>query len=161
MRTSIVFVMGLVLGSAIATGLAQGNRIGQIKGINHVAMSVDNFDETMAFYTQKMGFREVLTMRNDQGQPTLAFVQASRDTFLEIAPSNANRPAGLTHFGLLVDDMNATVANLKQRGLTVTEPRVVGTQWSVASVTGPSNVRIELSELGPEAPPRKATESWK
>jgi catechol 2,3-dioxygenase-like lactoylglutathione lyase family enzyme len=124
-------------------------------------MSVDNFDETMAFYTQKMGFREVLTMRNDQGQPTLAFVQASRDTFLEIAPSNANRPAGLTHFGLLVDNMSATVANLKQRGLTVTEPRVVGTQWSVASVTGPSGVRIELSELGPEAPPRKATESWK
>jgi catechol 2,3-dioxygenase-like lactoylglutathione lyase family enzyme len=115
----------------------------------------------MAFYTQKMGFREVLTMRNDQGQPTLAFVQASRDTFLEIAPSNANRPAGLTHFGLLVDNMSATVANLKQRGLTVTEPRVVGTQWSVASVTGPSGVRIELSELGPEAPPRKATESWK
>jgi lactoylglutathione lyase len=160
MRNSIVFLMGLLLGSAISTALAQGNRLAGITGVNHVAMSVDNFGEALDFYTQKMGFREVLNMRNDQGQPTLAFVQAGRDTFLELAPANPNRPVGLTHFGLLVDDINGSVAALKQRGVTVTDPRSVGEQWMVANVTAPSGIRIELTQLGPDSVPMKATASW-
>ena len=160
MRTSIVFLMGVVLGSAISTGLAQGNRLAGARGVNHIAMSVDNFEEALVFYTQKMSFREVLNMRNDQGQPSLVFVQASRDTFLELAPANANRPAGLTHFGLLVDDINGTVAALRQRGVTVSEPRSVGNQWIVANVTAPGGIRIELTQLGPDSVPMKATASW-
>jgi catechol 2,3-dioxygenase-like lactoylglutathione lyase family enzyme len=160
MRTSVVFLLGLLLGSVISTGLAQGNRLAGTSGVNHVAMSVDNFDEALAFYTQKMGFREVLNMRNGENQPILAFVQASRDTFLELAPSNASRPAGITHFGLLVEDMTGTVAALKQRGVTVTDPRSVGNQWMVANVTAPSGIRIELTQLGPESVPMKATSSW-
>ena len=160
MRTSVVFVIGLLLGSAISTVLAQGNRLPGAQGVNHVAMSVENFDEAMAFYTQKMGFREVLNMHNDQNQPTLAFVQAGRDTFLEIAPANANRPAGLTHFGVLVDDISATVATLRGRGVTVTDPRSVGDQWMVAQVTAPSGIRIELTQLGPNSVPMKASGSW-
>jgi len=160
MRNSIIFMMGLLLGSAISTALAQGNRLVGTSGVNHVAMSVDNFGEALDFYTQKMGFREVLNMRNDQGQPMLAFVQAGRDTFLELAPANANRPVGLTHFGLLVDDINGSVAVLKQRGLTVTDPRSVGEQWMVANVTAPGGMRIELTQLGPDSVPMKATASW-
>lgn len=160
MRTLAVFVIGIILGSALSTALAQGTRIVAISGVNHVAMSVDNFDEALAFYTQKMGFREVLSMHNEQNQPTLAFVQASRDTFLELAPSNANRPAGIVHFGLLVGDMNGTVAALRQRGVTVTDPRSVGNQWTVANVSAPGGVRIELTELGPESVPMKATAGW-
>ncbi len=160
MRSSIVFVIGLLMGSAIATALAQGNARLDTSGVNHVAMSVDNFDEALAFYTQKMGFREVLNMHTDQGQPTLAFVQASRDTFIEIAPANANRPVGLTHFGLLVSDINGTVAALKERGVTVSDPRSVGEQWSVANITAPSGIRIELTQLGPQSVPMKASANW-
>ena len=160
MRTSVVFLMGLLLGSAISNGLAQGSRLAGARGINHVAISVDNFSEALDFYAQKMGFKEVLNMRNGQGQPTLAFVQAGRDTFLELAPANANRPVGFTHFGLLVDDINGTVAALKARGVTVTDPRSVGNQWMVANVAAPSGIRIELTQLGPDSVPMKATASW-
>ena len=69
--------------------------------------------------------------------------------------------SALTHFGLQVQDMNATIAALKQRGVTVGDPRTVGKQWVVANATGPSGVRIELTELGPDSPPSQATESWK
>jgi catechol 2,3-dioxygenase-like lactoylglutathione lyase family enzyme len=160
MRTAIVFVMGLLLGSGLSSGLAQENRPAATGGVNHIAMSVDNFDEALAFYTQKMGFRDVLNMHNTQNQPTLAFVQASRDTFLELAPANANRPVGLTHFGLLVEDINGTVAALRVRGVTVTDPRSVGDQWTVANVTAPGGIRIELTQLGPLSVPMKAAASW-
>jgi catechol 2,3-dioxygenase-like lactoylglutathione lyase family enzyme len=161
MRASILFLTGLLLGVAITAGSAQQEKLPAIVGVNHIAMSVENFDEAFAFYTQKMGFHEVLTLRDDKGQPTLAFVQASRNTFLELAPSNANRPPGLTHFGLQVEDMNATIAALKRRGVTVGDPRTVGKQWVVANATGPSGVRIELTELGPDSPLTQATADWK
>jgi len=76
----------------MAPGFAQGNRLAGMNYVNHVAISVANFDEAFAFYTQKMGFREAFTVRDDKGQPLLAYVQASRNTFVELQPANANRP---------------------------------------------------------------------
>lgn len=167
MRTTLVFVVGLLFGTAIATTFAQGNKlapgnkIAGVDAVNHVAISLENFDEGFAFYTQKMGFPEVLTQRNDKGDVMFAFVQVSRDTFLELAPANANRPPGLTHFGLQVNNMASTLATLKERGVPVTESRSVGNQWLLGAATGPGNLRIELSELGPESPLKKAGSAWK
>jgi lactoylglutathione lyase len=159
MRNAIIFVLGLALGVAVATK-SQGSKMAGMNGVNHIGLSLDNFDESVAFYEQKMGFREVDRIHNDKGETVLVFVQVSRDTFLELAPSNANRPAGLTHFGINVDSASAAASALKERGITVGDPRSVGTQWTIANVTAPS-ARIELSELGPESSLAKASASWK
>ena len=156
--------MGLLVGVALTLALAstygQATRVSGIKNVNHVGIAVDNFDESLAFYTQKLGFREVDRVKNDQGQTLLVFVQAGPNTFLEIAPSNANRPVGLTHFGVQVENVNAVVAALKERGLMPTDPRSVGQQWMISSITAPG-ARIELSELGPQSSLEKATASLK
>src|ERR1700722_6479064 len=149
MRNAIIFVLGLALGVAVATK-SQGSKIAGMNGVNHIGLSVDNFDDSVAFYEQKMGFHEVDRIHNDKGETTLVFVQVSSDTFLELAPSNPDRPAGLTHFGVNVESASAAASALKERGITVTDPRVVGPQWTIASVTAPS-ARIELTELGPES----------
>ena len=91
MRTVIVFVTGLAIGTAMSPLLAQGDRIPGVNNMNHVAIAYENFDEAFDFYTKKMGFKEGFTVRNAQGQPTLSYIQASRDTFIEIQPANANR----------------------------------------------------------------------
>ena len=119
MRTAFVFLIGFLAGAAVMPGLAQGDRPNGVNYVNHVAIAVDNFDEAFAFYTQKMGFREAFTVRDDKGQPTLAYVQASRNTFVELQRANANRPAGLNHFGLHVENLKATVAGLRERGVKV------------------------------------------
>ena len=160
MRTSIVFVLGLLLGSAMSTTLAQGNRLAGMNGVNHVGINVENFDEAMAFFTQKMGFREAFTVRDDKGQPMLDYVQTSQNTFIEIQPA-VNRPLGISHVGLHVQDIRATIASLKQRGVTVEDARASSTKSMIANVTGPSGLRIELSELGPESLQRKAMDGWK
>ena len=56
------------------------------------------FDDAFKFYTQKMGFREAFTVRDQSGRPTLAYVQANRNTFIELQQANENRKAGLNHF---------------------------------------------------------------
>lgn len=165
MRTTIVFVFGLLAGLLLAptlpTSFAQGNRLAGMDGVNHVGINVENVDQAIAFYTQKMGFHEAFTIRDDKGQPTLAYIQASPNTFVELQPASATAPAGISHFGLQVEDIHATIASLKERGVTVDEPRVSRTKSIIANITAPGGVRIELSELTPESLQRKAVESWK
>jgi catechol 2,3-dioxygenase-like lactoylglutathione lyase family enzyme len=161
MRTSLVFLIGFLAGAAVVPGLAQGDRPNGVNYVNHVAIAVDNFDEAFAFYTQKMGFREGFTVRDDKGQATLAYVQASRNTFIELQRANANRPAGLNHFGLHVENLKATVAGLRERGVKVDDIRVRPDDSSVANATDPGGIRIEMFEFGPGSPQGKAIASWK
>ena len=161
MRIPTVFLVGLFVGAALATAMAQGDRLPGDNYVNHVAISVPNFDEAFGFYTQKMGFREAFTVRNNQGQPQLAYLQVSRNTFVELQPANANRPPGLNHFGLHVENLRAVVDALKQRGVKVEEPRVRPDDASVANAIDPQGIRIELFQFGPGSPQGKAIASWK
>jgi catechol 2,3-dioxygenase-like lactoylglutathione lyase family enzyme len=161
MRTSVVFLMGLLLGSAITTGLAQGDRIPGVNNMNHVAIAVENFDEAYEYYTKKMGFRDGFTVRDDKGQATLSYIQVSRDTFIELQPANANRRPGLNHFGLHVQDLKGMVATLKQRGVKVEEPRAGRGDSFVANATDPGGVRIEIFQFGADSLQGKAIESFR
>ena len=161
MRTSVVFVTGFLLGSVIATGLAQSNRLTGENYVNHVGMAVENFDEAFKFYTQKMGFTEAFTVKDASGKPTLAYVQANRNTFVELQQANATRRPGLNHFGLHVQNLKAVVATLKERGVMVDEIRVRPDDSSVANATDPNGIRIEMFEFGPGSPQGKAIAAWK
>jgi hypothetical protein len=46
-----IFIVGILVGSAIATGIAQAPQGNQdaVVGINHVATVVENMDEAIAF----------------------------------------------------------------------------------------------------------------
>jgi catechol 2,3-dioxygenase-like lactoylglutathione lyase family enzyme len=157
----MVFLLGLLFGSVLVPGVAQQQRLAGENYVNHVGFAVENFDDAMAFYTQKMGFREAFTVRDANGKPTLAYVQVSRNTFIEVQQANATRPPGLNHFGLHVENLRATVATLKQRGVTVEEPRSRPDDSSVANATDPNGIRIEMFEFGPQSPQGKAIASWK
>jgi catechol 2,3-dioxygenase-like lactoylglutathione lyase family enzyme len=161
MRTSVVFLAGVLLGSAIASGFAQGDRLAGMNYVNHVAISVANFDEAFAFYTQKMGFREAFTVRDANGRPNLAYVQVNRNTFIELQQANANRRPGLNHFGLHVENLRAVTVSLKRRGVMVEDPRTRPDDSSVANATDPVGTRIEMFEFGPQSPQGKAIASWK
>ena len=99
MRTSIVFVAGLLLGSTISAALAQQNRLSGMDGVNHVGITVENLDDARAFFTDKLGFRDAFTVRDDKGQPTLAYVQAGPNTFVELQPMAPGRTPGISHVG--------------------------------------------------------------
>jgi catechol 2,3-dioxygenase-like lactoylglutathione lyase family enzyme len=161
MRTAIVFVVGLAIGTAMSPLLAQGDRLPGVNNMNHIAIAYENFDEAFDFYTKKMGFKEGFTVKNAQGQPQLSYIQASRDTFIEIAPANANRRPGLNHYGLHVADLKTYVAALKQRGVMVDEVRERPDDSSVANATDPAGVRIEMFQFGPGSAQGKAIASWK
>lgn len=159
MRGLALFLGGILLGSAVQTTIAQGDKV---VGVNHVGITVKNFDEAMKFYTQNMGFKEAFTVRDEKGQPALAYVQVSRSTFMEIQPAGPDRQPGvITHVGLEVDNIKSTLGRLAKNGVKVEEPRTSRTNSIIANATSPDGIRIELSELSPESLQRKAINSWK
>ena len=162
MRGVAFFIAGLLAG----TLLMQPGAAQQLKGdtglkLNHVGLNVKDFEETVNFYTKTMGFREAFTLRGPDGKPNLSYIQISRDTFLELAPASADRPAGLTHFGLQSDDVNASVKRLRAEGVKIDDPRVSRTNTLLTAVIDPNGVRFEIAQLPPDSLPRKAMDSWK
>src|SRR5215475_11464482 len=159
MRGLFLFVAGIVVGLAVQAVAQSPNR--GIVGLNHVALSVPNLDEAVSYYTKTMGFPEAFRSTDDKGQVTLVYVQISKNTFVELQPANPQRPPGINHFGVHVENMNSAIAMFKQRGVNISESRVSPTKAVLANITDPNGVRIELAVLPPESLHRQAMERWK
>jgi len=138
-----------------------------------VGIAVKDYPESQNFYEKLMGFPVAFKFSSPDGQRTTTYYQISRETFLEMQSAAADVPPGLTHVHILIQDLNATIARLRQAGLasvprsattpnTVTEPGVTQpSNVKSANVLDPNGIRLELNELLPESLTKKAMESWK
>src|SRR5262249_11618807 len=118
--------------------------------------------EAIAYYTEKMGYKEAFRVNDDKGQPTLVYMQISKNTFLELNQATPQRAPGFTHYGLHVESTAAAVDMFKRRGVTVSQPNLsAGTKAMLANITDPYMGRIELVEITPDSLHRKAIDSWK
>ena len=162
MRGLSLFAAGLVLGAlAVLPGAAQdaGGGSSDIK-LNHVGITVKSIEETLNFY-KSIGVREAFTLRDANGNATMAYLQISRETFMEVAQATADRPLGLSHFGIEAADVKASVQRLRATGVKVEDIRVSRTNTLLASAIDPNGVRFELAELPADSLPRKAMDAWR
>jgi catechol 2,3-dioxygenase-like lactoylglutathione lyase family enzyme len=160
-RSFLLFTGGVGVGIFLMQpGAAQQNQNPGLR-LNHVGIYAKDYDESMRFYTKTVGLREAFTIKDKDGKPTLTYLQINRDTFLELAPATAERPAGLSHVGIWPEDLSATVAALRQRGVKVDDPRTGSTKTSITNVIDPNGVRLELLDFLPDSLPRKAMDTWK
>src|SRR5262245_57153361 len=160
MRSAMLFTAGLLVGLA-AHGVMAQSANGGVVMMNHVGINVPNVAEAVTYYTQKMGYREAFRANDANGQPRLVYMQISKNTFLELNPVTPQRPAGFSHYGLVVDKTPDAVALFRKRGLTVTDANVSDTKAVIANITDPYMGRIELVEITPESLHQKAIQSWR
>jgi catechol 2,3-dioxygenase-like lactoylglutathione lyase family enzyme len=160
MRGIVLFLTGIVVGLAVQTGVAQKRTDVYI---NHVGVAVPSVPDALAFYTQKMGFREAFRQTDKDGKLVSAYVQVSKNTFIELQEANAQRPAGVSHFGMAADSIEDAVKMFRAGGATASDPGAPSafSHARLANVTDLNGVRIELAELTPESLQRKAMDSWK
>ena len=155
-----LFAAGILVGSLVTSPAAAQDNSAGVR-LNHVGIAVTNFDESLKFYTQVMGFKEAYRFPTQNGQPSTTFLQVNRDTFIEMAPANG-RPAGLTHIGLYSDDAQASVMQFRQAGTTVADARPSENSGSkLSNVTAPDGIRIEINEQPAGSLMRKAMDAWK
>jgi len=156
-----LFVAGLTVGLTMQAVLAQGGNRSVVMVI-HLGVNVPDIPQAVSYYTEKMGYKEAFRVTGDNGQPTLVYMQISQNTFLELNQANAQRPAGVTHYGLVVDKAADAVKMFRDRGLMVTDATVsAGTKAVLANITDPYVGRIELVEITPDSAHRKAIDAWK
>ena len=160
MRGAVLFVAGLVVGVTGHAVIAQQAGTG-VEMMNHVGINVPNVAEAVKYYTDKMGYREAFRANDAAGAPRLVYMQISRNTFLELQPATAQRPAGFTHYGLVVARAAEAVAAFRARGLTVSDTNKSDTGVILANITDPYMGRVELAEITPESMHNKAIQSWK
>lgn len=165
MRGAVLFLSGLIVGAGLMASIAAQGTMNTGLRLNHVGISVPNFQETLTFYEKVMGYRVAYRFPpNPDGRPSTAFIQISRDTFIELAPTaTADAKPSITHIGVGADSVAATVARLKQNGATnATDPRPSENSGSrLANVTDPAGIRTELNEQPPDSLMSKAIASWK
>ena len=160
-RSVTLFVAGIAVGTVLTQSIAAQQARATGHRINHVGISVTNFDESLKFYTQVMGFKEAYRFPSQNGQPSTTFLQINRDTFIEMAPANG-KPAGLTHIGLYSEDAQASVLQFRQAGTTAPDSRPSENSGSrLSNVTDPNGIRVEINEQPAGSLMRKAMEAWK
>ena len=112
-------------------------------GVHHVSINVDDVPAALAFYVDVLGLRQ----RSDR--PAFAFDGAWLDAgdqqvhlIAAAVPSQHGQ-----HFALRTDDIDADVAELRGRGVAVTDPVAVGSGRQ-CFVRDPSGNRVELNQPG-------------
>ena len=115
----------------------------------NVRYMVDDVDESIAFYTTKLGF-EVLT----KAAPAFADVKRGNLRLLLAGPaSSAGRPmpdgarpgpGGWNRIHLIVDDLETEVARLRDAGATFRNDIVVGPGGKQILLQDPSGNVVEL-----------------
>lgn len=111
--------------------------------VHHVAINVTDAAEGIAFYTDVLGGVQ-RTDRPDFGVGGAWIDMGATQVHLIELP---NPPAMGQHFALLVDDLDAAVAELRGKGLEVDDPSVVGSDRQTF-VTDPSGNAIEIHQVG-------------
>jgi glyoxylase I family protein len=115
----------------------------QPAGLHHVSINVRDVSAARDFYVKVLG----LTERADR--PDFSFDGAwlnagSQQIHLIKADVPPDRGQ---HFALAVTDLDAAVAELRDRGITATDPVPVGTGRQ-SFLSDPAGNRIELQEPG-------------
>jgi glyoxylase I family protein len=112
-------------------------------GVHHVSINVSDVDQGIAFYTGTLGFA-LRTDRPDFGFPGAWLdVGGQQVHLIEAAP-----PANLgQHFAIQVADIEATVTQLREQGVAVSDVFAVATSKQ-AFLSDPFGNSLELHEVG-------------
>jgi catechol 2,3-dioxygenase-like lactoylglutathione lyase family enzyme len=84
----------------------------KLVGINHVALEVGSIAEALDFYGRIFD----LELRGRGGR--MAFIDIG-DQFIALAEGRTQSPDGRRHFGLVVDDKDATRRALEEAGIEI------------------------------------------
>lgn len=133
----------------------------------HTMVRISNIEESIDFYVNKLGMKEIRRVDNEKGRFTLIFLVGSSDE----AQAKENRSpeleltynwdpevyTGGRNFGHLayeVDDIYETCERLQNKGVTINRPPRDG---RMAFIKSPDGISIEILQKGE---PLELKEPW-
>jgi lactoylglutathione lyase len=120
----------------------------------HTMVRVSDLDESLKFYCDALGLRELRRTENEKGRFTLVFLAAPHDVHdqrgqIELTYNWDEKGYGggrnFGHVAYAVDNIYDACAKLQAAGVTINRPPRDG---RMAFVRSPDNVSIELLQRG-------------
>jgi catechol 2,3-dioxygenase-like lactoylglutathione lyase family enzyme len=114
----------------------------QAIAVHHVSINVDDVEAALRFYV------DVLGLQQREDRPELGIDGAWLDAGgQQVHLIGASAPPKLgQHFALLVEDLDASIADLRAQGITVSDSMQVGTGRQ-AFLEDPSGNAVELHQV--------------
>lgn len=133
----------------------------------HTMIRVHDLNESLDFYCNKLGLRELRRVDSEQGRFTLVYLYAPEDReqaegsqapLLELTynwdPETYQGGRNFGHLAYQVDDIYATCQKLREAGVIINRPPRDG---AMAFIRSPDNISIEFLQRGQALPP---AEPW-
>jgi lactoylglutathione lyase len=127
----------------------------------HTMVRVSNLEQSLDFYVNKLGLRELRRYTNEGGRFTLVFLAAPGDDEAQVEltynwdPESLGGARNFGHLAYEVPNIYETCQRLKDGGVTINRPPRDG---RMAFVRSPDNISIELLQAGEALTP---AEPWK
>jgi len=124
----------------------------------HTMVRVTDLDESLAFYCDKLGLREVRRKEVEAGRFTLVFLAAPGDEDAQVEltynwdPEEYGEGRNFGHLAYQVDNIYETCQRLMDAGVTINRPPRDG---FMAFVRSPDNISVELLQKGDRLPPQE------
>ena len=126
----------------------------------HTMVRVTDVAQSLRFYCDGLGFKEVRRSENEKGRYTLIFLAAKgqHDTPVELTynwdPEVYTGGRNFGHLAYEVENIYEFCAHMQKLGYTINRPPRDG---RMAFVRSPDNISIELLQAGPALAP---AEPW-
>jgi len=125
-----------------------------ITGLAHVCFHVRSLDAAFEFYRDKLGLTEAFPFLREDGTKSGVYLHVGGRNFIELFEGEVDEPAerqSYRHFCLEVDDIERTAAELRTRGVEVSDVKLGGDASLQAWLADPDGNRIELHQYTPES----------
>jgi len=119
---------------------------------------VSDLDESLAFYRDRLGLKELRRHDDEGGRYTLVFLAAPGDESAQVEltynwdPEDYTGGRNFGHLAYQVDDIYGLCQKLMEEGVTINRPPRDG---RMAFVRSPDNISIELLQKGEALPSRE------
>lgn len=125
-----------------------------ITNLAHACFTVSDLDRSQHFYADLLGLTPAFDFIDDAGHRFGVYLYLGGRSFLELFTGELGQPAAgqsFRHICLEVDDIQATVAALRSKGVEVSEPKLGKDRSWQAWITDPDGNRIELHDYNPDS----------
>jgi lactoylglutathione lyase len=122
-----------------------------VKKLLHTRMRVSNLEETIRFYTEVLGLTVKERHQSPRGSKLAFLAVPGSEELIELCEFSDSGPVqvqeDLVHIAFEVDDLDKTVAELKSRGISITDGPIRTSSGSrFIFIEAPDKYEIELIE---------------
>jgi catechol 2,3-dioxygenase-like lactoylglutathione lyase family enzyme len=121
-----------------------------IRQLAHICIHTPDLESTSRFYQEGLGLECGIDFIRDD-EPFGFYLKLGNETFIEVFKGEASHPGNINHLAIQVDDMDAVINRLRQKGYEVTDKSMGADHAWQAWTADPNGVRIEFHEYTPES----------